>query len=57
MLESEPAQAIKYVGTDQNNYVKFCKNWWLTYLEINPAILALLYIAGFLTACLHCCDY
>jgi len=55
MLESEPANGIKYVGTVQNSYVKLGKDFWLTYLDLNPAILALLYIAGFLTACLRYC--
>lgn len=55
MLETEPAKAIKYVATVQNSYVKFGKHLWLTYLEVNPAILALLYIAGFLSAGLHYC--
>ncbi|MEG4322757.1 MULTISPECIES: hypothetical protein [unclassified Microcoleus] len=55
VLESEPANAIKYVGTVQNSYVKFGKHLLLTYLEFNPAIIALLDIAGFLTACLGYC--
>jgi len=46
MLKTEPAKAIKYVVPVQNSYVKFGKHLWLTYLEVNPAILALLYIAG-----------